>query len=203
MPLKNSPHKNRLAYLKRKLKESDDQKEKRLAKRRNTRDAETDKQREIRLQKILENVSKKRAKTDDNIINQNSGQTNINHDNYLTPLMEQKQVLRNIDLFHTSDKYLVNQCTICMEAWPSVGSRKNCTASEYKCLRCVRDKDHPKTFSKENNMIPSAVPCQLQGLTQVEEMLIARALPIMRVYVKPGGQRGYSGNCINLPQHVE
>lgn len=52
-------------------------------------------------------------------------------------------------------------------------------------------------------MIPSAVPRQLQGLTQVEEMLIARALPIMRVYVKPGGQRGYSGHCINLTQHVE
>ena len=52
-------------------------------------------------------------------------------------------------------------------------------------------------------MIPSAVPCQLQALTQVEEMLIARALAIMRVYVKPGGQKGYSGHCINLPQHVE
>ena len=34
-------------------------------------------------------------------------------------------------------------------------------------------------------------------------MLIARALPIMRVYVKPGGQRGYSGHCINLPQEVK
>lgn len=51
-------------------------------------------------------------------------------------------------------------------------------------------------------MIPSQVPCELQGLTQVEEMLIARALPIMTVYIKPGGQRGYSGHCINLPQHV-
>lgn len=25
----------------------------------------------------------------------------------------------------------------------------------------------------------------------------------MRVYVKPGGQRGYSGHCINLPQNVK
>ena len=100
---------NRLAYLKRKLQEFDDQKEKRLAKRRNTRDAETDKKKGIRLQKITENVSKKRAtKTDDD----NSGQTNINHDNYLTPLTEQKQVLRNTDLFHKSNKYLVNQCTV-------------------------------------------------------------------------------------------
>ena len=45
-------------------------------------------------------------------------------------------------------------------------------------------------------MIPSPVPCELQDLTQVEEMLIARALPIMRVYIKPGGQRGYSGHCV-------
>ena len=34
-------------------------------------------------------------------------------------------------------------------------------------------------------------------------MLIAHALSIMRVYVKPGGQKGYSGHCINLPQHIE
>ena len=33
-------------------------------------------------------------------------------------------------------------------------------------------------------------------------MLIARTLPIMRVYVKAGGQKGYSGHCINLPQDV-
>ena len=51
-------------------------------------------------------------------------------------------------------------------------------------------------------MIPSSVPPQLEGLTRVEEMLIARALPIMHVYIKPGGQRGYSGHCINLPQKV-
>ena len=51
-------------------------------------------------------------------------------------------------------------------------------------------------------MTPSCVPNELKDLTQVEEMLIARALPIMRVYIKPGGQRGYSGHCINLPQNV-
>ena len=67
----------------------------------------------------------------------------------------------------------------------------------------MRDKKQPQKFSKENNMVPSKVPCQLQGLTQLEEMLIARALPIMTVYIKPGGQRGYSGHCINLPQNVQ
>lgn len=67
----------------------------------------------------------------------------------------------------------------------------------------MRDKQQPQKFSKENNMVPSKVPCQLQGLTQLEEMLIAGALPIMTVYIKPGGQRGYSGHCINLPQNVQ
>ncbi len=51
-------------------------------------------------------------------------------------------------------------------------------------------------------MIASSVPNELQNLTQIEEMLIACALPIMRVYIKPGGQRGYSGHCINFPQNV-
>jgi len=135
--------------------------------------------------------------------NQNFEHRNINHDNYLTPLMEQKHILRNIDMFHKSNEYVINQCTVCMEAWPSKRNRQSRTASDNKCSRCTRDKKHPKKFSKENNMIPSALPCQLQGLTQVEEMLIVRALPIMRVYIKPGGQKGYSGHCINLPQHVE
>lgn len=52
-------------------------------------------------------------------------------------------------------------------------------------------------------MIPSSVPIELKDLTQIEEMLIARALPLIRVYIKPGGQRGYSGHCINLPQSID
>ena len=32
--------------------------------------------------------------------------------------------------------------------------------------------------------------------------VIACALPIMRVYIKLGGQQGYSGHCINLPQNI-
>lgn len=51
-------------------------------------------------------------------------------------------------------------------------------------------------------MVPSAVPKELSGLTQMEEMLIARALPIIHVYIKPGGQRGFSGHCINIPENI-
>ena len=66
----------------------------------------------------------------------------------------------------------------------------------------VETKKNRKKFSIENSMIPPPIPPELQGLTQIEEMLIARALP-MRVYIKPGGQRGYFGHCVHLPQCVD
>ena len=38
-------------------------------------------------------------------------------------------------------------------------------------------------------MMLSTAPYHLQVLTRVKEMLIARAILIMRVYIKPGGQK--------------
>ena len=74
----------------------------------------------------------------------------------------------------------------------------------YICSRCSRDKCVPKKFSNENLTIPSPVPKELQDLTQFEEMLIARAFPVMHVYTKPrGGQRAYKGHVITLPQDVQ
>ncbi len=40
-------------------------------------------------------------------------------------------------------------------------------------------------------------------LTQVEEMLISRVCPIMRVYRKHGGPRGCEGHVLNLLQDVQ
>ena len=42
----------------------------------------------------------------------------------------------------------------------------------------------------------------LQGLSQVEKMLISHVLPIMSVYRLPQGQYGYSGHVLNIPQDV-
>ena len=42
----------------------------------------------------------------------------------------------------------------------------------------------------------------MQGLSQAEEMLISRVLPIMSIYRLPRGQYGYSGHILNLPQDV-
>ena len=217
IPHQNSQNRNKFTYLKRKLLQSDNQKEERLAKRRSARHAETDEERKIRLLNIQQNVAKKRAtKTNgnskihnsehsntnhdnsknhnsehsntnhdnsknhnsehsntnhdnsknhnfkhsntnhdnsknhnsehsntnhdnsknhnsehsntnhnnsknhnsehsntnhDNSRNHSSKHSNTNHDNTLTPLMEQKHVLKNIDLFHESNKYLIKQCS--------------------------------------------------------------------------------------------
>ena len=111
---------------------------------------------------------------------------------------EQCWAKTSINKFHKSVKYIVSQCTVCQEAWPL----KSKPMPPYVCSRCCRDKKSPKKFSSENSVIPSKVPHELQNLTQTEKTLIARALPIMRVYIKPGDQRGYSGHCINLPQNV-
>lgn len=99
-------------------------------------------------------------------------------------------------------KFCIYQCTVCHEAWPLKSKPKQ--IDKYVCSRCSRDKTIPKKFSVQNSMIPSPVPKELQGLTQFEEMLIARAFPVMHVYTKPrGGQKAYKGHVITLPQDVQ
>ena len=79
----------------------------------------------------------------------------------------------NMNRFNKSVQYIVGQCTVCKEAWPL----KFKPRSPYVCSRCSRDKRIPKKFSLQNFMIPSCVPNELQNLTEIEEMLIARAYP--------------------------
>lgn len=52
-------------------------------------------------------------------------------------------------------------------------------------------------------MDPGEVPQCLQGLTQLEQMLIARANPIMCLYRKHGGQQGYRGHVLNVSQDIQ
>ena len=104
---------------------------------------------------------------------------------------EQCWAKANIKKFHKSVQFSVSRRKVCQEAWPLKSKPRS--PNDYVCSRCSRDKKSPKKFSFENSMIPSLIPQELQGLTQIEEMLIARALPIMRVYIRdhslfmPGG----------------
>ena len=105
--------------------------------------------------------------------------------------------------FHAKqNKWQQQLCTVCHEAWPSKTGLLN-NPTEYICTRCKRDKHDVKKFSGANDMLPGSVPLHLKGLSQVEEMLIARACPIMSIYRKHGGQRGYKGHVLNLPQDIQ
>ena len=90
-------------------------------------------------------------------------------------------------------------CVICKEAWPLSASRQQI----FTCSRCKRDRKPCRLYSAENDMDPGSVPAELQGLSEVEELLIARAFPIMSIYRKYGGQRGYKGHVLNLPQDIQ
>ena len=73
------------------------------------------------------------------------------------------------------------------------------TPSRCSCQRCKKDNQCPKLFSSDN-MYPGSVPAELQGLSQTEEMLIARSCPIMRVIHLKGGQLGSDARPNQLQQ---
>ena len=68
--------------------------------------------------------------------------------------------------------------------------------------RCSSDKKNPKAFSAGNDMDPGDLPPQMERMTQVEQMLIAKVAPIMRVYRLKGGQYAHGGYVVNIPQDV-
>jgi hypothetical protein len=77
------------------------------------------------------------------------------------------------------------------------------------CHRCfLRDTDSrkrpvtPFLMSAENNMDPGVVPSHLPELSQVEEMVIARAHVQMLVKRVRGHQYHYTGHCVTFLQNI-
>ena len=69
-------------------------------------------------------------------------------------------------------------CSICKECYPGIVTKK--LHGAYACSCCILEqKGH--LFSLENNMDLGNQPAVLAVLTQVEEMLINRANPILQV----------------------
>ncbi|EXX58012.1 hypothetical protein RirG_201910 [Rhizophagus irregularis DAOM 197198w] len=94
------------------------------------------------------------------------------------------------------DNIQYNTCPECNERI------SNMTLIMGECRHYHNDKKTPKKFSADNNMDPGEVPDELQGLTDIEEMLIAQVFMVMSVYRLQGGQNSYKGNVINFPQDV-
>ena len=79
-------------------------------------------------------------------------------------------------------------CSCCNESFPNT----KLTSGGSVCSHYSHGKQEPKLYSAANNMDPGSVPLAVQGLTQVEEMLIS-PVTIMSVYQAPLGQYGYRG----------
>jgi len=67
-------------------------------------------------------------------------------------------------------------CPVCKERSPAMNIVKG------TCRRCHMEKKTPKKFSAENNMDPGDVSEELNGLMEIEEMLIVQVFTVMSVY---------------------
>jgi ATP-dependent DNA helicase PIF1 len=165
--------------------------------KRKKRKLESAEERENRLRKERELKRQRRMSRDFG-----DADERLNHPNHQeSPVIVEHQLPKpDRDLlqnFRTKINKLSNKfCSSCKEFFPSIELRKG------ECYRCYYDKDLIKKFSKENNMDPGDVPEELQGLTQIEEILIAQIFPVISVYCLRGGQYAYRGNVINFPQDV-
>ena len=111
-------------------------------------------------------------------------------------LLHQPVVKSRMSNYHSGIASLqVSTCVTCMEKFPGMTVRA--TAAGTECVRCNRDKNSPKAYSCGNNMHvpqellvsifvaflpPLICYSHLQGLTQVEEMLISAVMPIVCPY---------------------
>jgi hypothetical protein len=123
----------------------------------------------------------------------------------------------NINAFHEYlSKQQMETCTRCKERWFQMGlSNGVCGA----CLRQDRNlqEGEPSLFGPENNMDPGVVPSCLRDLTQMEEMIIAKAHCHMIMKRVRGHQYHYTGHAVcfwqnnvtfidalpSLPKHVD
>ena len=74
------------------------------------------------------------------------------------------------------------------------------------CNKCFladkkKNEDDPFLSSAANNMDPGRVPSHLPKLTQIEEMVIARAHVHMVLKRVRGHQYSYSGHCVSFVQN--
>ena len=173
------------------------------------RAAETAEQREVRLRKRREQYHKKKEthalKSADVRLNRQDEprmQDGMQDKTDKTQILDTNECHlpesdRNLLLnFRTKVNDLTNNlCTVCNERFPF-------NLIQNACHRCNRDKNLVKKFSASNNMDPGDVPEDLQGLTEIEQMLISRIFPVISVYCLRGGQYAYRGNVINFPQDV-
>ena len=177
-----------------------------------SRQQEDDQTKEFRRRKHRERMALRRANAKEKA-KQASEQQASSKQQYLHQggwknnlLHQQPWVQREMTSFHEFQQSLQHrQCTVCLEAWPTTVKQQQAEQPkdkevQYVCGRCQRDRKSPRLFSAANKMHPGPTPPELMGLTEIEQMLISKANPILTVYRKHGGQRGYRGHVLCLNQ---
>lgn len=97
-------------------------------------------------------------------------------------------------------------CSVCLEHWYDM--KIKIQDSVATCARCrVRDKtqngqERVALMSAANNMDPGPYPAYLPALTQVKEMLIARAHVAIQIRRIRGHQYQYSGHVVHFMQNT-
>jgi hypothetical protein len=86
-------------------------------------------------------------------------------------------------------------CNSCMRRVERTNLRANI------CSLCRRSDFN--LFSSENGMDIGPIPEELQNLSMVEAILIARVHPVVSVFRMRGQQRAYSGHVMNFVQRIE
>ena len=94
----------------------------------------------------------------------------------------------------------VQMCHVFLELYVGIQA---CNSSKGPmCVQCPREGSNHR-FLARNHMDPGTQPNVLEDLTEVEEMLIARASPILHVMHSIGGQYKYRGHTISFPQEIK
>ena len=93
--------------------------------------------------------------------------------------------------------YMFSSCEVCKE------QRLECKVTGNTSTRCRGDKKVPKVWSDENNMDPLSVPEERSGMSDAEQMLIARLAPTVHVHMLRHGGIASRGHCIAFPQAVQ
>ena len=93
--------------------------------------------------------------------------------------------------------YRFSYCDVCKER------RLEGKGTGNMCTRCRRDKKVPRDWSGENNMDPLPLPVELSGMSDAEQMLIARLAPTVHVHMLRHGSIASKGHCIAFPQAVQ
>ena len=118
------------------------------------------------------------------------------------PLHQQSFVINAMSEFHKNRVHGSRDNAVCIRRPGLRDIASILTVAHVTDARETRD--HPSfSLLRMAWILAGPVPLSLEGLTQVEQMLIARGCPVMCVYRKKGGQCGYKNHVLNFPQDIQ